>query len=289
MKNVFLVMLIITTGMNLSAQNGVDALTAVFDKSKPVQIISFSPITQTGDRTGKKYLRKHSDFTEPQIDSIFNRIVKEIGTPKDLKFGDYEKKKTALPHYKAYNLSDFSVLGYAFVLVWVPYDENQHMPEGFRPTAKEGILFYTSRGAVSANGRDVAGQKLPLAGTPVATITNNSKISHSTADMSSQIVNGKIGVILIYFGNKNTELMSRTHAYTLYGDKQGVNGGLRNEKKIADQLAKLGAYSEYMGYHFIKGGECVDAENYLQNKFSISKKQLRFYISCSHEQYIIND
>ncbi len=284
----FSIVMLLLLNVNAKGQQSLDPLTASFKKTKPVQLVSYSPISQTGNKHEKKYLKKNSDFNDVQVDSIFKRIVALTGKPKGL---SYKKESTQmLPYYKAYNLSDFSVMGYSFMLVWLPFDENQHMPEQFRPTAKEGVLFYTSKSNISTNGTDITGNKLPIAGTKMNTNSNGgSNIQSSSADLSTQVVNGKIGVMIVYYGNKSTEIAKSATAWTLYGNKQGYSGGLKNEKAIAEEIAKRGAYSEYIGYHFIKGGECTDAERYVKGRFNFSSKDVSYFIKCIPELYVNND
>lgn len=270
----------------LMAQDAGDPLTASFSKADPVKLTYMYPFTSVG--TWKKYLKKNSNFSDPQIDSIFKRILSEAGKPVGWSQYTYEQRLVESPKYQAYRLSEIPGKHQTFVLVWVPYDENMHMAENLRPSSKAGFLFYINKNDIvagTANGSNGSS----TAGKGGATGKDAGGVSSSTADMSSKIINGKIGVMIIYYGNKSTEEVKRAQAYTLYGNKQGFSGGLKNEKAVAEKLAKNGAYSEYIGYYFIKGGDCTEAENYVQRKFGLSKKELPYYIKCILEQYVDND
>lgn len=158
-----------------------------FHKDRPVQILEYSRLWDpNATSTSKRKLRKSDRFTDAEVDEIFRRLGQDALLPKDI-YKTGLQNKAALAHYKAYEQSSFSLLGYDFSLVWIPKDENAHMPAELQPPTSEGSLWYTSTQNLSKNGKSAAGATLAKAGTPVSAAlasSANGSIQHSTADMS---------------------------------------------------------------------------------------------------------
>ena len=100
----------------------------------------------------------------------------------------------------------------------------------------------------------------------------------------------KLGVMIIYYGVKSTNTFSTYSAWTLYGKKHGLTGKLKNEAMIADMLSdRTLTGKDYLGYYYIDGGGCNEAEVYISRKFQIAAKQMRFYGSCQLQTFIKNE
>lgn len=187
MKQLFL--LLFTLGSfatTASAQQG--GMKIKFHKDRPVQILEYSRLWDpNATKTSKRKLKKSDRFTDAEVDEIFGRLAQDALLPKDIYKTNLSDKR-AFAHYKAYEQSSFSLLGYDFSLVWIPQDENMHMPAGLQPPGSEGSLWYTSSQNLSKNGKNETGAALAKAGTPVSTggttAIGTSGIQHSTADMS---------------------------------------------------------------------------------------------------------
>lgn len=163
----------------LTAQTGV---TLKFKKSKQVQLLTYERLYDPNNtKTSRNKLRKRSDFTDAEVEEIFQRLDKDELLPRGL---NNNGDKTKLQHYVAYQLSDFNLLGYGFSLIWIPYEDNQHMPSSMQPPTKDGCIFYTYTKHLSFNTRDMA-----LAGTPVGSGQQQTVINTSVADMSQFLNN----------------------------------------------------------------------------------------------------
>lgn len=176
-KLVLILFLILIYATSIKAQTGV---TLKFKKDKPAQIVSYERLwdpEKTG--TSKKQLRKRSDFTDQEVEEIFGRLAKKELLPESMGGGN----GTTLSHYKAYELSYFTLFGFSFSLIWLPYEENLHMPKNMQPPTKDGSIYYTYTKNLSFNGKSASGQALAKAGTKVS--NNTESINISSADMSA--------------------------------------------------------------------------------------------------------
>lgn len=191
-----------------------------FHKDRPVQIVEYSRLWDpNATSTSKRKLRKSDRFTDAEVDEIFRRLGQDALLPKDI-YKTGLQNKAALTHYKAYEQSSFSLLGYDFSLVWIPQDENAHMPAELQPPTSEGSLWYTSTQNLSKNGKSATGAALAKAGTPIgagSASSGNGGIQHSTADMSGYTKNflgclaftysgmGYLDVVPVYGATFSTE------------------------------------------------------------------------------------
>lgn len=135
-------------------------------------------------RTSKNKLKKTKEFTDSEVEEIFTRLGIDSEIPSKLNNQDRE----ALQHYVVYEISDFSLMGFKFSLIWIPYDENKHMPKNMQPPTKDGTIFYTYTKHLSFNGKDASGNYLAKAGSP---LSSPEPINVSVADMSQFLNGGK--------------------------------------------------------------------------------------------------
>ena len=172
-----------------------------YHKDKPVQIIQFRNVyTETAAPWFKKKLDRKAGFTEAEAATIMSRIA--AGGDKPNGINDFGFKASVMSHYKAYQQYYFSRFGFEYAIVWLPYEENQHMPDSLRPKGKEGCIFLLDGKYVTTEGKDAGGTSLPVAGTPVpaaetaprATASNTSSsgttasgVQYSKADMSALV------------------------------------------------------------------------------------------------------
>jgi hypothetical protein len=179
----FLLTLVLAAcSISLSAQS---SLTQKFRKNVPVQMTYYERLYDANNtRTSKNKLKKTKEFTDSEVEEIFTRLGIDSEIPSKLNNQDRE----ALQHYVVYEISDFSLMGYKFSLIWIPYDENKHMPKNMQPPTKDGTIFYTYTKHLSFNGKDASGNLLAKAGTPLSA---PEPINVSVADMSQFLNGGK--------------------------------------------------------------------------------------------------
>jgi hypothetical protein len=145
-------------------------------------------------------------------------------------------------HYRVYEQSSFSVMGYHYSLVWIPQDENMHMPEELRPPGPDGSLFYTNSKLLSKNGLDAAGAKLAKAGTPVNSGTasgNTNNISHSSADLSN-VAQKFLGCLVFTYSG-----MSYLDVVPVYGAGFSIE---KDAPVIARRYDMATSYHKYQWY-----------------------------------------
>lgn len=175
-RSILFIFILVSCCIQLYSQS---ALTQKFRKNVPVQLLYFERLYDPNNtQTSKNKLKKTKEFTKTEVDEIFNRLAISSELPSGLG----NENREALAHYKVYEISNFNLLGWKFSLVWIPFDENRHMPKNMQPPTRDGAIFYTYTKHLSFNGLDASGNRLAKAGTPVA---GAPEINISTADMSA--------------------------------------------------------------------------------------------------------
>lgn len=96
---------------------------------------------------------------------MMDRISLFKGRPPQ--FNISAKKPEILAHYKCYQQYYISRMGFKYAIIWMPYEENQHMPEDLRPRSKDGFVALVNARGISTDGKDVNGISLAVAGTPI--------------------------------------------------------------------------------------------------------------------------
>lgn len=239
-------------------------LTVAFKKDHPVQLLSYEPLYDPNSTDlSKRRLRKSGRFTEAEVEEIFRRLGQAELVPPGLPRMQY--KTLDLARYRCYEQSAFSLLGYHFSLVWLPADENAHMPEALRPPTAGGTVFYTYTENLSTNGRGRSGQALPLAGTPVGTPAPGQSagpagtggIQVSSADMSAFVNNSRLGSLILYYGAGSAP--SAAYIYELRGRE------LTDKEGVAAVLARRVSGSRFIGFEH-RPGDCAAAQGYVQGK-----------------------
>lgn len=228
-------MLLLFTAIFNRAQ--AQATKVAYHKDKPVQITAYTNMYQTNFASWwKKKLDKEAGFTDADAEAIIARL--NAGGDKPVGMDKSNHDARVLSHYKAYEQYRFSRMGYKYSLVWLPYGENQHMPESLRPTEKEGCIFLLDGRDVTTEGKDFTGAPLPLAGTPVSengmqsgaatSGTTASGVQYSTADMSA-FGPGLLGCMAIYPSNGSAFM----YVVAVYGASLG------DKARVAEEAYKV--------------------------------------------------
>ena len=219
-----------------------------YRKDHPVQISYLnSNYNLTAHNWFVKKLDKKSGFTNAEAETIMARIAGGVDRPKNLSL--LSSRTAVVARYKAYQQYYFSRFGFQYSIVWLPYEENQHMPEGLRPTSKEGCVYLLDGKYITAEGKDILGNTLPVAGTPVpseaialqttkatgSTATSGttaSGVQYSKADMS-EFGPGLLGCMAIYPSNGSSYM----YVVPVYGASLGDKAAVAQEAYKVTGLA----------------------------------------------------
>jgi hypothetical protein len=223
-----------------NAQQG--GLKIKFHKDRPVQMLAYERLWDPStSNVSKRKLKKSDRFTNEEVEEIFRRLADDALLPKGIKaLRQYGPDAAMGAHYRMYEQSSFSVMGYHYSLVWIPQDENMHMPDDLRPPGTEGSVFYTYSKNLSKDGRDASGGTLARAGTPVNanaasnTVGSTNSISHSSADLSK-------------IAPKFLGCLAFTYSGMSYLDVVPVYGPGFNKEKDAPVIARR--YDMATSYH----------------------------------------
>lgn len=251
----------LTAGLPARAQQSV-----AFKKDRPVQLLAYSRLYDANNTSmSKGRLKRSGRFTKDEVQEIFRRLGQNELLPPALNQRRYDN--IDLARYKCYEQSSFSLLGYHFSLVWLPADENAHMPPDMRPPNAEGVAFYTGSENLSTRGRDAAGRPLPPAGSLVGTPvpggatrpagSSSGSIQVSSADMSAFVNNATHGSMILYYGTGSTP--SAAYIYELRGRE------LSDKQSVAAELSRRVTGTPFIGFEH-RLGNCAAAEGYVRGK-----------------------
>ena len=239
MKNIRLLLVaILTLAAACCAQAQGPSMPVNYRKDKPVQLTAYEDVYDAKYASWwQKKLENKAGFTDAEVGVIMTRL--NAGGNKPGGMNESRRNARVLAHYKAYEQYRYTRMGYQYALVWLPYGENQHMPENLRPTNKEGGLFLLNGRDVTAEGKDFNGAALPLAGTPVSDdrIPSGTATSGTTAggiqytsnvDMSA-FGPGLLGCMAIYPSNGSAFM----YVVSVYGASLG------DKAKVAEEAYRI--------------------------------------------------
>lgn len=237
-----------------------------FHKDKPVQLLAYERLWDpNSSNVSKRKLKKSDRFTNEEVEEIFRRLADDALLPKGINSLRADAAKGA--HYRMYEQSSFSLMGYHFSLVWIPQDENMHMPADLRPPGPEGSVFYTYSKNLSKDGRDASGGMLAKAGTPVNAGTassntgNTNSISHSSADLS-KIAPNFLGCLAFTYSG-----MSYLDVVPVYGP------GFNKEKDAPVIARRYDMATSYHKYQWFPGRSMSSIEKEFGNGMTVRVKQ----------------
>lgn len=116
---------------------------AQFSKARPVKVID--PNERLGyydlDKTSSDELSAiRSNFTRDQMD-LLNKGLNRDKQPSLFNYDGVVKNLSKMSGYKAYAIAQWQKGTASLVMIWIPKEENAHMPEGLRPVEDAGILM----------------------------------------------------------------------------------------------------------------------------------------------------
>lgn len=239
---------------------------------------------------------------EWSINSIYsaeNAANKELGSPKfkKIKYSDSElarikyllknnilpeglkgerrlHNREIIPYYNSYWVGNVKYGDSLYCLIYIPKNENKHMPADLIPPTDEGTFLTVYVNVAKFAGRKLAGKPLP----PTEVIKNRTygNVTFSTANLSR--FNMSEGVMVFWFGTSSN--ITGYQAYTV------KFGGSVTEESVAGNLkSKYVSGADYFGYDFKNGYKCQDLYKDIARKMKVSleeAQELRFG-SCNDQ------
>lgn len=241
-----------------TAQTGV---TLKFKKDKPVQINTYERLYDPNALgTSKKQTRKQNNFTEAEVEEIFERLAKNELLPKGLTNSNSSK----LAQYVAFEVGKFTFFGYSFSLVWIPYEDNAQLSADMQPPTKDGSIYYTYTKHLLFNPkRD-------------NNTTAQTHINVSTADMNA------------FLGGGNNGRKSPTNSSFNKADAALVDQAIREYNKMDERLRTLDKlYS--VEYEKIKKQIEKDAQTKVRANLFMNKERANANAYLAESRKLLKD
>lgn len=200
-------------------------------------------------------------YTPEQLERITYLLTNDV-LPEGLKGDRLDANRPNLPYYTGYWVGNLKMDGEFWCLIYIPKDENAHMPEDMIPQSEEGAFFTTNIMAPRFRNITLAGTKPPIDEPSMQQESNG--ISTTTATLSRW--SRSRGVIALWYGDGTTVMNYR--AFSVDRDATIDEQTVVNELK---QDASSGY--DYIGYTFMEGFSCRDIYRDIARKLNVSLQE----------------